>query len=56
MERFTPHISIEGEEFFAKRDALATAGAPAAAAPGGAAADGPEASSSGTESASQSED
>jgi hypothetical protein len=28
LDRFTPHISIEGEEFFAKRDAaLAMAGA-----------------------------
>src|SRR6201991_2144326 len=26
LERFTPHISIEGEEFFAERDALAAGG------------------------------
>jgi hypothetical protein len=27
LERFTPHISIEGEDFFAKRDAAAAEGA-----------------------------
>jgi len=26
MERFVPHVSIEGEEFFARRDALAADG------------------------------
>jgi RND superfamily putative drug exporter len=28
MERFVPHVSIEGEEFFAKRDAALAAGGP----------------------------
>jgi RND superfamily putative drug exporter len=26
LDRFVPHVSIEGEEFFAKRDAEAVAG------------------------------
>jgi hypothetical protein len=28
MERLVPHVSIEGEEFFAKRDAALAAGGP----------------------------
>ena len=34
LDRVVPHISIEGEEYFAKRDAAARL-APAAAADGG---------------------
>jgi RND superfamily putative drug exporter len=28
MERFVPHVSIEGEEFFARRDAALAADGP----------------------------